>query len=259
MKIKLLIEYKGTSFCGWQKQPAQESVQETISNSIKTFFLSESKKQSLDLDSYLQTLKLEGSGRTDAGVHAFGQVACFNWPEAVCFDEYSFISSLNGILKKRSVSIITATIAEDSFHPRKSAKEKTYLYKILNRQAPPTIENGLVWHIKKIENYEEMINATSIFNGIHDFNFFRASDCNAKSSIRKIFENKFTRTGSVIEYEISGNGFLKNQVRFILGALIAVGKNKLKKEDLISMLENKKRFNIQIAPAHGLYLKEVRY
>lgn len=258
MKIKLIIEYNGSQFSGWQKQPGQKTVQDTISSALAILINSEAKKKNITYRIDTTSIDLIGSGRTDAGVHALEQVACFSWPDVIPFDEFVCISSLNGMLFPH-ISVLSVEPVSDSFHPRISAIQKTYLYKILHRYPHSSILHGYVWHIRKIKDLDSMLNAGSIFVGAYDFNAFRASDCNAKTSTRTIHHSNFSVTSDTIEYTVSGSGFLKHQVRFMLGALVALGQKKLTLESIYKMRDEQKRIVYQIAPAHGLYLKEVIY
>lgn len=261
MKIKLLIEYDGFNYYGWQKQVGVPSIQSTVEKAIIIYLKSEFKKQSAefhtsDLENFL---KLVGSGRTDAGVHARGQVAAFYWPDQLIFDDYKFLRGINGLIPE-DIAIKEAVITEENFHPRISAVSKTYSYLILNRVQKPVLELGHVWHVKKISDFLEMQRGAKLFLGEHDFKSFRASDCNAKTSTRTIYQSILTQEDNeVLKYQVCGNGFLKNQVRFMLGSLVALGKGQISYVTLEDMIRGADRVNFEIAPACGLTLEKVNY
>ena len=255
--LKLTIEYDGSDFNGWQRQPQGCSVQETLEKIITRIIISQSKKENKELDSNYYC-KIEGSGRTDAGVHALGQVAHFTWPNQLSLDEGLLRFQINGSLLKRA-SILSVEKVSDDFHSRKSCHSKTYEYRVLNRAAPPTIQKDFCWHIRGNLKFEAMQTACIYLLGEHDFTQFKASDCNAKTSNRTIFESSIFINDDMINYRVTGNGFLKHQVRFIVGALIAIGQGKFEPEVIHEMLIGSKRPQYTLAPACGLYLLNVNY
>jgi len=257
VNIKLTLEYRGTNFFGWQKQPKVSTIEKNIEDALLVYFNSCLKKQNRSVGSW--DAKLHASGRTDAGVHSRGQVVNFHWPDEIEFKFERFLKSINS-LTHDDISILTCEQVQNEFHARKCATSKTYTYEILFRNAPPTLESGLVWHLRKLENLKQMIQSATLFCGEHNFASFRASDCNASTTIRKVYSSYFHPIeNNRIRYSITGSGFLKHQVRFIIGALIALGQNKISEKDILSMLDGKERPQYKIAPAEGLCLESVHY
>jgi tRNA pseudouridine38-40 synthase len=243
-RYRITIEYLGTEFCGWQRQKNGISIQETIENAIFSFSG--------------EKVEVFGSGRTDAGVHARGQVAHFD----MCKDWNSeeIFGALNYHLKNRIISIISCEKIDSDFHARFSARERSYKYIILNRSAPPAIDKDLVWHIHKELNLEKMIKASKFFIGTHDFSSFRASECQASSPVKTINKLDIIKIGDYIEINISAKSFLHHMVRNIVGTLVLVGHEKISSEDIVTILEKKQRSEAgPTAPACGLYFMSVTY
>ncbi len=211
--IKLTIEYDGKKFNGWQKQPNKLNIQGEIENAIKEITGEE--------------VELIASGRTDAGVHAFGQVANFKTNSDLPIEKFAI--AINSKLKK-SIVIKQAEQVDDRFHARYNAKQKTYRYIINNSKQGTAIYRDLECHIPIELNIEEMKKAVKYFEGEHDFKTFKASGTSSKSSIRIIYKAEVLKKGDRIFIELTGNGFLYNMVRIISGTLVDVGlrKNKSK-------------------------------
>ena len=241
--IKLIIEYDGKKFNGWQKQPDKLNIQGEIENAIKEITGEE--------------VDLIGSGRTDAGVHAFGQVANFKTNSKLDIEKIPY--AINSKLKK-SIVIKDAEEVDERFHSRYNAKQKTYRYVVNNSKQGTAIYRDLECHIPMDLNIEEMKKAAKYFEGEHDFSGFKASGTSSKSSVRTIYKAEVIEEGDKIKIELTGNGFLYNMVRIISGTLVDVGLGKIKAEDIPSIIEAKDRSKAgKTLPAHGLYLVEVQY
>ena len=241
--IKLTIEYDGKDFNGWQKQPNKLNIQGNIEKVI-----SEITKEEIELI---------GSGRTDAGVHAIGQVANFKTNSNIPIEKFAI--AINSRLKK-SIIIKKAEEVPERFHSRYNCKKKTYRYIINNSDMGSAIYRNLEYNIKMPLNLENMKKASKYFEGEHDFSAFKASGTSSKSSVRTIYSADVKKENERIIIELTGNGFLYNMVRIMTGALIYVGHKKIAPEDIKTMLEEKDRTKAaDTAPAKGLYLYKVSY
>lgn len=244
-RYKVIIEYDGGGFVGWQRQDNGLSIQGCLENAI--YRLSK------------QTVKVFGAGRTDAGVHAFGQTAHFDMKNA----KLSLLviqKAINHFLKPQKISVLAIEEVTKDFHARFSAKRKTYLYKIINRTTPLTISTGYAWLIKEKLNLGAMNAAAQILVGSHDFSSFRSVACQAKSSIRTIEMINVINNQGVIEVYIEARSFLHNQVRIILGCLRKIGNGSWDEKKLKDVLEAKNRcMAAETAPASGLYLLDIQY
>ena len=241
--IKLIIEYDGKSFNGWQKQPDRLNIQGEIEKAIE-----EITGEKVDLTA---------SGRTDAGVHSLGQTANFKTDSKIPTEK--FAKAINSRLKK-SIVIKSAEEVDEKFHSRYSVKSKTYRYIINNSENGTAIYRGLEYHVPMKLDYEKMNEAIKYFIGEHDFKAFKASGTSSKSSVRKILDGSVRKEGERVIIEVTGTGFLYNMVRIISGTLLDVGLGKIKPEDIPSIIESKDRTKAgQTLPAHGLYLLQVNY
>ena len=241
--IKLTIEYDGKDFNGWQKQPNKLNIQGTIEQAIKSITGEE--------------IELNASGRTDAGVHALGQVANFKTNSQIPIEKFAI--AINSKLK-RSIVIKKAEEVDEKFHSRLSCKKKTYRYIINNTEEGSAIYRNLETHIQPKLDVEKMNQAVKYFEGKHDFKAFKASGTSNKSSIRTIYEAKVYKKEDRIYIELTGNGFLYNMVRIIAGTLVDVGIGKIEPEKVAEIIESKKRENAgKTLPPNGLYLLNVIY
>ena len=242
--IKLVIEYDGKEFNGWQKQPNKLNIQGTIEKAIETIT-----KEKVDLIA---------SGRTDAGVHALGQVANFKTNSNIPIDKFAI--AINSNLKK-SIIIKSAEEVDERFHSRLSCKKKTYRYIINNSKYGTAIYRNLETCIKEKLDIEKMKEAIKYFEGEHDFKAFKASGTSSKSSVRTIYKAEvIEKENDRIYIELTGNGFLYNMVRIIVGTLVEVGIGKIKPEDIKKIIESKYRKNAgKTLPPQGLYLLKVDY
>ena len=242
--IKLLIEYDGKDFNGWQKQPNKLNIQGEIERAIERITGEE--------------VNLMASGRTDAGVHAIGQVANFKTNSNIPIEKFPI--ALNTNLKK-SIIIKSAEEVEERFHSRLNCKKKTYRYIINNSKYGTAIYRNLETHIPIKLDIEKMQKAVKYFEGEHDFKAFKASGTSSKSSVRKIYKAEVIDAGNERIYiELTGNGFLYNMVRIIAGTLVEVGLNKIEPQEIKNIILSKKRENAgKTLPPQGLYLVNVVY
>lgn len=242
--IKLTIEYDGKEFNGWQKQPNKLNIQGEIEKAIKQITGEE--------------VDLTASGRTDAGVHALGQVANFKTNSELPIEKFPI--ALNANLKK-SIVIKSAEEVEERFHSRLTCKRKTYRYVINNSKYGTAIYRNLETHIPMKLDIQKMQQAVKYFEGEHDFKAFKASGTSSKSSVRTIYKAEVIEAGNERIYiELTGNGFLYNMVRIIAGTLVDVGLGKIEPEDIKEIIKSQKRENAgKTLPPQGLYLVEVEY
>ena len=245
-RYRLTLEYDGAAYVGWQRQKNGFSVQETVETALKSFCGDD--------------VTLFGAGRTDAGVHATGQVAHVDiakaWPTDTVRD------ALNAYLREEGgVAVLAAEIVPDSFDARFSARQRHYLYRILNRRPPPTVLKGHVWWVWKGLDVEAMDLAAKRLLGTHDFNAFRSVNCQAKSSIRTLERLDVIRgPGDEIHIHASARSFLHNQIRSFAGSLKLVGEGRWSADDLTAALESHDRKRCgPVAPPDGLYLTRIDY
>lgn len=240
----ITIEYDGTGLVGWQRQQAGESVQGFL------------EKAAFDLTG--QEVVVQGSGRTDAGVHALGQIAHLDVPEK--FDEKAILLGLNAKLQSKQVKVLKAEQVSDELHARFSARKRSYIYRILNRKIGTALGREFLWHVPYPLDIAAMQEGASHLIGVHDFTSFRASACQAKSPIRSIDKIAIDKQGDEIEIHVSAISFLHNQVRNITGTLAQVGRGKWHPDDVRKALEAKDRAKAgPAAPPHGLYLSKIEF
>ena len=241
--IKLTLEYDGTEYYGWQKQKEMKTIQGQLEEAI--FIVTK------------EACEVTGSSRTDAGVHAKGFVANFKTNSKVPPER--FREALN-VKLPNDIVVIKSEKVEDDFHARYCAKGKTYEYYILNDQVPSALIRNQVYHYKYDLDIEAMKEGAKQFIGTHDFAAFRTQGSSVKGTIRTIFDVKVEKTEKIIKISVSGDGFLYNMVRIIVGTLIEVGRGKTKPEDIKEIILKKDRKLAGFCvPAKGLFLKEVYY
>ena len=241
--IKLTIEYDGKDFNGWQKQPNKLNIQGTIEQAIKSITG--------------EDVELNASGRTDAGVHALGQVANFKTNSHIPIEKFAI--AINSKLK-RSIVIKKAEEVDERFHSRLSCKRKTYRYIINNSEEGSAIYRNLETHISQKLDVDKMKEAVKYFEGEHDFKAFKASGTSSKNSVRTIFEANIYQKENRIYIELTGNGFLYNMVRIIAGTLVEVGIGKIEPKDIPEIIKEGKREKAgKTLPPNGLYLVKVMY
>lgn len=243
-KYKLVLEYDGTDLLGWQKQNEGPSVQGFLEEAILSFSG--------------ENAETVAAGRTDAGVHATGQVVHFEIKKD--FPEYKVRDALNAYLKIRPIAVLKAEKVPDDFHARFSAVEKTYLYRIVNRRSPLALDRNRAWWVPVALNVEEMQKAANVLLGFHDFSSFRAAGCQANSPEKTLDELKVEKIGAEIRIVARARSFLYHQVRNMVGTLKNVGDGRWNSEDVYRILEEKDRTKAgPMAPAQGLYLTKVSY
>ena len=242
--VKIIIEYEGTDYHGWQCQADLPTVQKTIEDAIRKITR--------------EDVKITGSGRTDAGVHAIGQVA--NFFIETQMDTDTLRKALNSTLP-RDISIIKTQEVPDGFHAQFSSRSKVYEYRIFNRPHPPALQRNRVWHIQEKLDTKKMREAAAYLEGTHDFSVFATADITVKTTVRTVkrVHVRKTREG-IISVEIEADGFLKRMVRMITGTLVETGRGKLSPEGFAQILaEGQKTKNVFTAPPGGLFLKKVIY
>ncbi|MDA8230880.1 MAG: tRNA pseudouridine(38-40) synthase TruA [Magnetospirillum sp.] len=243
-RYKLLLEYDGTGFIGWQRQDNGLSVQEALEQAVVKLCQ--------------QHATVFAAGRTDAGVHATGQVAHFDAERVFAAD--TLRDALNFHLKPHPVSVLGADVVDESFHARFSAVGRSYLYRIVNRRAPLALDRDRAWWIPVRLDAEAMAEGAKHLLGRHDFTTFRASECQAKSPVKTLDVLDIARDGEAIAIIAAARSFLHHQVRNMVGTLKLVGEGKWHPEDVGRALDAKDRkAGGPTAPAAGLYLTAVTY
>jgi len=242
--IKLTIEYDGKNYLGWQVQAEGATVQGTVEEQLRRLTG--------------ETVHLISSGRTDAGVHALGQVVHFKTQHPM--DCLTLQRALNSLLPP-DILILKAEDVEQDFHARRDCRSKIYEYRILNRNLRSVFLREHAWHIPQPLDLEEMRKATLRLIGEHDFSSFRSVGTPTRTAIRTILRAEWKRSrAGVLTFEIEATGFLKQMVRAIVGTLVEVGRKKITPEEFGRILESKDRAKAgPTAPGHGLFLKEVKY
>ena len=243
-RYKLTVEYDAAPFVGWHRQDNGASVQQALEDAV-TGFCGE-------------TVLVEGAGRTDAGVHALGQVAHVDIEKET--DAGTVRDALNYHLRGVPVSVLGAEAVDDDFHARFSAKERSYLYRILDRRPPPAVDQGRVWWVPVDLDAEAMHAAAQCLIGYHDFSTFRAAQCQADSPVKTLDDLRVTRAGDEIHIRARARSFLHHQVRNFAGTLRLVGEAKWSADDVAAALAAKDRTRGgPTAPPEGLYLVSVAY
>jgi tRNA pseudouridine38-40 synthase len=243
-RYKLTIEYDGTPFVGWQAQNNGVSVQGAIVAAIAAFSG--------------ETVPVQGAGRTDAGVHALGQVAHIDLTKD--WDVDNVRDAMNFHLRPQPVAVLAAERVAEDFDARFSATKRHYLYRIINRRADLALEANRAWRIGRPLDVEAMHRAARHLVGRHDFTTFRAAECQAKSPVKTLDRLDVTRDGDELRVAATARSFLHNQVRSMVGSLVHVGEGKWSGDDLAAALAARDRARCgQVAPPHGLYLVRVEY
>lgn len=241
----ITIEYLGTNFVGWQAQKNGISIQSTIQRALSKAL----KKR----------VKINGSGRTDAGVHAKGQSANFLYSHEIK-NEYKFLTTVNFFLKDKSISILKIKKKNINFHARHSVKKKIYKYIILNRSTDSPLHKNRSWLIKKELNFQKMKKGIKFFLGKHNFSSMRAASCTAGSPIKTITRADIKKKKDKIIILFESKSFLQKQIRSMVGCLKYVGENKWNPEKIKSVIKLRKReLCAPPAPPEGLYLEKVFY
>lgn len=255
---QITVEYDGSPYAGWQRQHEIPTVQGVVEQAIFEFSG--------------ETVHVQCAGRTDAGVHATGQVAHFDLYRTMT--PYRMRAAINNFLRHTGVSILDAQVAPDDFHARFSAQSRAYIYRILNRRSHPTFTRGTVWHIPQPLDINAMHNAGQVLVGTHDFTTFRSSECQSQSPVKTLDYISLYRAENApdtppnvppaiageIHMHIGARSFLHHQVRNIIGTLYLVGLGKWTADDVQNALDAKNRSaGGKTAPPDGLYLTQVTY
>jgi len=243
-RYKLTLEYDGTLYVGWQAQDKGASIQGALTAAIAAFAG--------------ERATVHGAGRTDAGVHALGQVAHVDLSKQ--WDSDTVRDAVNFHLRPQPIAVLAAERVAPDFEARFSAIKRHYLYRIVNRRADLTLDLNRVWRVPRTLDTAAMHDAAQRLIGRHDFTTFRAAECQAKSPVKTLDRLAVARVGDDIRIETSARSFLHNQVRSMVGSLVHVGEGKWSSGDLESALAARDRARCgQVAPPHGLYLVRVEY
>ena len=244
MRLALTIEYEGTRYRGFQYQVNAPSIQEELEQAINRLTG--------------ERVRVNGAGRTDAGVHAQGQVIAFDTESA--HTTATFVSAMNHYLPQ-DIAVRKAYIVDPSFDPRRHARSRTYRYSILNSRTPSPLARRFTCHIRETLNVRRMQCAAKLFIGMHDFRNFAAPLPEGKSnSVRAVHDASVLQSDNAIEIWVTGNAFLQHQVRRMAGALVDIGRGKLRDADLQAMIDNRQTEKVAHSlPAHGLCLVRVEY
>ncbi|MDR1235729.1 MAG: tRNA pseudouridine(38-40) synthase TruA, partial [Holosporaceae bacterium] len=243
-RYKLIVEYDGSSFFGWQRQKNRDTVQQRLEEAV--------------LPLTKTHVTMFGCGRTDAGVHAVAQVAHFDTERDL--DCFRIKECMNAHMKNVAAGVLSVEKVSRDFDARFSAKERSYLYKILNRRTKPCIDANRVWHVIPHADEEKMHSAAQCLVGKHDFSAFRAAGCQSGSPLKTVNSVTVEREGDLITLKISARSFLYHQVRNIVGSLFFVGCGKWSEQDFLEIFKNRDRTAAgPTAPARGLYFLGAKY
>ena len=242
-KLKLVVEYDGTDFSGWQRQDGQRTVQGTLEDGVHQLLG--------------ERIEVRGAGRTDAGVHAAGQVASLSLQSRI--PATGFLRGMNSLLPA-DVAIVDSADAPATFDARFSARGKLYRYRIWNHFVRSPLHARTSWHCRRPLDLDRMRQAAALLCGEHDFRGFRASDCDRRNTVRVIRRFDLAKHGALIELDVEATAFLKNMVRILVGTLADVGRGKRQLADVLRALETGDRAAGGVtAPAAGLTLVQVIY
>jgi len=243
-RYKIQIEYEGTSFVGWQFQKNGQSIQEVLQKAIFNF----SNEQVI----------ITGAGRTDSGVHALAQVAHFDLKKKI--KKKNLLPAINQNIPNKSVTVLKINRVNKNFHARHDAKKRTYLYLIINRQSPLTLQKNKAWHIRKKLNIKVMKKGAKLLLGTHDFSTYRAASCGAKSPVKTMEKISIKKSKDKISLQFTSRSFLQQQVRSMVGCIKYLGEGKWSIDEFQKAFKSKKRSKCAPpAPACGLYLKNIFY
>jgi tRNA pseudouridine38-40 synthase len=241
--LRLVIEYDGTDFSGWQRQDGQRTVQGCLEDAVNTMTG--------------QPTVVRGAGRTDAGVHAAGQVA--NFQTAARIPLPGFLRGLNANLPP-DIAVLDVTEVASTFDARWAARGKLYRYQVWNQLVRSPLHGRTSWHCRAPLDVAGMREAATVFVGQHDFAAFRAADCERKTTVRVLRKLEVRQEGALITFDVEGTAFLKNMVRILVGTLVGVGRSKLTRDDLLRIQAGRDRTKAGVtAPAAGLTLIRVDY
>lgn len=242
--IKLIVEYNGAGFHGWQKQPGRRTVQSELEQMIRTVARAE-------------ISPLHVAGRTDSGVHARGQVVTFKTEAEI--DLYRLSQGISHLMLGE-LSVLSAEVVPDNFHPGRCSTHKMYEYRILARPAPAVLDARRAWHISHHMDFTVLQDCAQALVGTQDFSSFRDSGCCATSTVKTIFSSRFDREGDLLVYRVVGDGFLKQMVRNIVGTITDIGRGRLRERSMAEIIEGRDRRLAGVtAPPHALCMAWVSY
>jgi tRNA pseudouridine38-40 synthase len=243
MRIRITLEYDGTAYSGWQVQSGLDSIQGRIEAVLERIFSA--------------PIRVSGAGRTDAGVHARGQVAAFQLPRP--FPPAGLMRALNALLPP-DITVITAASVEDSFDPRRDARSRIYEYRILNQLIRSAFEFRYAWLVRDPLDLDAMNEAAAVFLGEHDFASMRSLGSEEKSTVRRVLTSRWQREGALLTYRVEATAFLRHMVRTMVAAMVDAGRGVATPAQLACLLANRNRSLAPApAPACGLYLAAVHY
>ena len=243
MRVKLTIEYDGTNYSGWQFQSGQDSIQQRLETALGTVFS--------------QQVRVRGSGRTDAGVHALAQVAAVDLPRPFPLDDLR--RAMNSLLPV-DIVILEVSCVPDDFDPRRAAIARVYEYRIRNDAQRSAFEHRHVWQVADKLDFDAMAGAAEGFIGEHNFAAFRSLGTDVKSTVRHVYESSWRREGSLLVYRVEARSFLRHMVRTMVGTMVEIGRGKLDAIVIAELLKRGVRSEAPAAaPARGLFLIKVRY
>jgi len=243
MRFRLTLAYDGSNYCGWQLQPHKDSVQGRIEAALAAIFDT--------------PIRVYAAGRTDAGVHARGQVAAFDSPRP--FEAPELLRALNATLP-RDIAVMEALPAADDFDPRRDARSRIYEYRILNRPLRSAFDYRYAWRVGLPLDLDSMNAAAAQFIGEHDFAAFRSLGSDEVTTVRRVIASAWRRDGERLIYRVEATAFLRHMVRTMVGAMVAAGSGKIPPERIRAFLEGRDRASTPAAvPAHGLFLIAVQY
>jgi tRNA pseudouridine38-40 synthase len=243
VNIKLIVEYDGTDYCGWQIQATGTTIQGVLEQAVFTLLG--------------RPTRIVGSGRTDAGVHALGQVANFISDKEL--QPHRVQRALNA-LTPQDVTVKSVEIVPDSFDARRQGRSRIYEYRILNRPSPSPFHLRYAWHVHDPLDIAAMSQAITCLKGEHDFSSFRGAGCDAAHPVRIVYASSIYRSGDLIVFTVEATAFLRHMVRNLVGTLVEVGRQQRSPRSFAALLDARDRTQAGMkAPAQGLFLMEVKY
>jgi tRNA pseudouridine38-40 synthase len=243
MKIRIKIEYDGANYSGWQLQVGQDSIQARLEAALERIFL--------------RAVRVHGSGRTDAGVHALGQVAAFELPRD--FDPNDLKRAMNALLPP-DIAIIEASAVSDEFDPRRDARLRAYEYRVLNQDRRSAFDFRYAWLVPAPLDLWALNAAARCFIGEHDFTSFRSLGSDETTTVRRVYTSEWIRAGNRFVYRVEASSFMRHMVRTMVAAMVAAGRSKLAPEQITALIQARDRAQAPAsAPPGGLFLCEVRY
>jgi tRNA pseudouridine38-40 synthase len=243
MRVKLLLEYDGSNYCGWQWQSGQDSVQARVEDALARIFA--------------QAVRVRAAGRTDTGVHALGQVAAFDLPRRFALDDLK--RALNALLPP-DIAVREADAVSEDFDPRRDAIARIYQYYIVNQPDRSAFSYRYAWLIREPLDLTAMNQAAAIFIGEHDFAAFRSVGSEEKSTIRRVYRSEWSARDERLVYTVEASAFLRHMVRTMVATMVEAGRGRMTAAQIEQLLAIRDRARAPAAaPACGLFLVEVRY